>query len=123
MPLQETSESLEAIARALKSGASASQPSFLVVYASKTNGRSWCGDCRAAEPQVEKVFASVPQTVRVAYAGQQGEWRDPSNGFRQDPFQVTNLPTIIKVTADGEWTRLVEADVNDQEKLAAFVES
>jgi hypothetical protein len=71
-----------------------------------------------------------------------GRWRDLSNVFRQDPFRVTNLPTIIKVTADGvslgyglrfailnineriqEWVRLVEADVNDQKKLAAFVEA
>jgi hypothetical protein len=73
MPLQVTTESPQAIAQALNSEASASQPAFLVVYASLTNGRSWCGDCRTAEPLVEKIFASTPETVRVAYAGQQGE--------------------------------------------------
>jgi thiol-disulfide isomerase/thioredoxin len=74
MPLQVATESLSAIAQALTSEASASQPAFLVVYASlTTGGRSWCGDCRKAEPLVEKIFASKPHTVRVAYAGQQGE--------------------------------------------------
>jgi hypothetical protein len=69
-----------------------------------------------------------------------GRWKDLSNVFRQDPFRVTNLPTIIKITGDRvslgyslrfvilktneriqKWARLVEADVNDQKKLVAFV--
>jgi hypothetical protein len=28
-------------------------------------------------------------------------WRKVDNPWRQAPFSVTNLPTIIKVTADG----------------------
>ena len=28
-------------------------------------------------------------------------WRNPANVFQQEPFRVTNLPTIIKVTGDG----------------------
>jgi hypothetical protein len=28
-------------------------------------------------------------------------WRKADNPWRQAPFSVTNLPTIIKVTADG----------------------
>jgi hypothetical protein len=74
MPLHVATESPSALAQALTSQAAASQqPAFLVVYASLTNGRSWCGDCRTAEPLVEQAFASASETVRVAYAGQQGE--------------------------------------------------
>jgi uncharacterized protein (DUF736 family) len=71
MTLQVSNESPSAVAEALKSGPS--KPSFLVVYASLTNGRSWCGDCRNAEPFVNKKFADNPDVVRVVYAGQSHE--------------------------------------------------
>jgi hypothetical protein len=28
-------------------------------------------------------------------------WRNADNPLRQEPFSVTNLPTLIKVTPDG----------------------
>ncbi|TVY37967.1 Thioredoxin-like protein [Lachnellula subtilissima] len=118
MPLQVSTESPSAIAQSLES--SSSQPSFLVVYASHVNGRSWCGDCREAEPLVDAKFADRTEVVKVIYAGQQDEWRKTENPWKQAPFSVTNLPTIIKVTGN-KWERLVEEDVYNQKKLDAFV--
>jgi len=71
MPLQVSTESPAAIADSLKS--SSSKPSFLVVYASLTNGKSWCGDCRQAEPFVNTKFADRADVVTVVYAGQRDE--------------------------------------------------
>jgi hypothetical protein len=71
MPLQVSTESPAAIAESLKS--SSSKPSFLVVYASLTNGKSWCGDCREAEPFVNTKFAERADGVKVVYAGQRDE--------------------------------------------------
>jgi hypothetical protein len=63
-------------------------------------------------------------------------WRDPTNPLRKSPFMIERLPTIVKVAeavegisqcwidddADNmEWTRLVEGDCYDQQKLDAFV--
>ncbi|KAF4633760.1 hypothetical protein G7Y89_g4356 [Cudoniella acicularis] len=119
MPLQVTSETPSAIASSLKS--SPSKPAFLVVYASLTDGRSWCGDCRRAEPFVNAKFGGADDIVRVVYAGQRDEWRKQDNPWRLEPFLVTNLPTLIKVTEEGKWEKLVEGDVYDQKILDVFV--
>jgi hypothetical protein len=47
------------------------------------------------------VFESKPDAVRIVYAGQRAEWKDPANAWRQAPFSVKGVPTLIKVTADG----------------------
>ncbi|KAK1593347.1 uncharacterized protein LY79DRAFT_514688 [Colletotrichum navitas] len=121
MPIITTKEPASAIAESLKAEASAAKPAYLVVYASHRNGRSWCGDCTAAEPYIEKKFGGNELTVRVVYAGLPEEWRTKENPWRQAPFNVTNLPTLIKVSGEKKWEKLVEADVYDQEKLDAFV--
>ncbi|TDZ25882.1 Thioredoxin-like protein Clot [Colletotrichum orbiculare MAFF 240422] len=122
MPVITTKEPASAVAAALVAEASDSRPAYLVVYASHRNGRSWCGDCTAAEPYIEKKFAGDhADTVRVVYAGLPEEWRTKDNQWRQAPFNVTNLPTLIKVTGEKKWEKLVEADVYDQKKLDAFV--
>ncbi|KUJ19451.1 uncharacterized protein LY89DRAFT_581524 [Mollisia scopiformis] len=121
MPLTVTNEAPAAVAAWLKSTATPTKSSFLVVYASLTNGRSWCGDCREAESFVNSKFASGAEEVKVAYAGQRDEWRNSDNPWRQAPFSVTNLPTLIKVTGDGAFEKLVEGDVYSQKKLDSFV--
>lgn len=73
MPLTVTNEAPAAVAAWLKSTATPTKPSFLVVYASLTNGRSWCGDCREAESFVNAKFANGAEEVKVAYAGQRDE--------------------------------------------------
>ncbi|QDS72533.1 hypothetical protein FKW77_000319 [Venturia effusa] len=121
-------------------------PKYLVVYASPrpADGLSWCGDCRRAEPLIsEKLVGEREGRVRVVLAGDEGEWRSPTNPYRKSPFLITALPTIIKVTqqqhasenhcctdgqcsideeADGTvWTRLVEEDCFDEGKLEEFL--
>ena len=77
MPLQISTNSPIALASALQTGAAATaKPAYLVVYASLTNGKSWCGDCRDAEPLVQKKFEGGDQIVTVIYAGQRDEYVD-----------------------------------------------
>ncbi|GKT50387.1 thiosulfate sulfurtransferase RDL2, mitochondrial [Colletotrichum spaethianum] len=121
MPVITTKEPASAVAETLKAEASEAKPAYLVVYASHRNGRSWCGDCTAAEPYIEKKFGGDDNTVRVVYAGLPEEWRTKENPWRQAPFNVTNLPTLIKVSGEKKWEKLVEADVYDQKKLDSFV--
>ncbi|KAG4441430.1 hypothetical protein IFR05_003117 [Cadophora sp. M221] len=121
MPLKVSSESPSELAASLKAGATPSKPAFVVVYASLVNGKSWCGDCRDAESFVNSKFASGEDVVKVVYAGQRDEWRKQDNPWRVAPFKITNLPTLVKVTAEGNFEKLVEADVYNQRKLDAFV--
>ncbi|PMD19437.1 hypothetical protein NA56DRAFT_202364 [Hyaloscypha hepaticicola] len=120
MPLRTSPHSPEDVAKSLNS--SPTKPAYLVVYASVTDGRMWCGDCRDAESFVNAKFGDSGETATVVYAGSKPEWRSADNIWKKEPFLVTALPTIIKVTADGKWERLVEADVYDQKKLDVFVE-
>ncbi|EXJ87076.1 hypothetical protein A1O3_04034 [Capronia epimyces CBS 606.96] len=104
MPLQPTTLTPAALARSLADQAASSEshePAFLVVYAGLTNGRSWCGDCRQAEPFLNKKFADPERNATVVYAGSPQEWRSPDSPWRQPPFNVTNLPTLLKVTSNG----------------------
>ncbi|KAH7348507.1 hypothetical protein BKA65DRAFT_427537 [Rhexocercosporidium sp. MPI-PUGE-AT-0058] len=121
MPLKVSSESPSELAASLKASATASKPSFVVVYASLMNGKSWCGDCRDAESFVNSKFASGEDVVKVVYAGQRDEWRKQDNPWKAAPFKITNLPTLVKFTAEGEFEKLVEEDVYNQRKLDAFV--
>lgn len=61
----------QAVADAVAAQAAASKtPQFLVVYASIVNGKSWCGDCRSAEPLLQKKFANeAAQYLTIQYAG------------------------------------------------------
>ncbi|KAH8784556.1 hypothetical protein F5882DRAFT_404496 [Hyaloscypha sp. PMI_1271] len=119
MPLKFTTESLEDVAKNLS--LASVKPVYLVVYASAVEGRMWCCDCRDAEPFVNAKFGDSGKTATAVYAGSKPEWKSPNNVWKQEPFLVTALPTIIKVKADGKWERLVEDDVYDQAKLDAFV--
>lgn len=67
MPLQTLSSTSKAVAADL----TALAPSFLVVYASlkPDTGLSWCGDCRDAEPLVEKHLGGLDREIGVVYAG------------------------------------------------------
>ena len=73
MPLLTTADSPSTIAQSLTSSSTPSKPSYLIVYASHVNGRSWCGDCQEAEPLVERKFEGKDDVVTVVYAGLRDE--------------------------------------------------
>lgn len=73
MPLKISQDAPATIEASLKSKATASQPTFLVVYASIKDGKMWCGDCRSADPLVVKYLGSKPEDVTVVYAGKKAE--------------------------------------------------
>jgi thiol-disulfide isomerase/thioredoxin len=162
MSLQVSTETPPAIAEFLEAH---EKPSYLVVYASPrpSDGLSWCGDCRRAEPLITKKLSARADHVKIVHAGSEAEyvpatlyemksdereqltamrrWRSPSNPWRQSPFLIAKLPTIIKVTESGDegvccvdgqcgideeadgtvWNRLVEEECFDENKLDAFL--
>jgi len=73
MPLKISSESPSELEASLKATATTSRVAFAILYASLSNGKSWCGDCRDAESFVNSKFASGEDVVKVVYAGQRDE--------------------------------------------------
>lgn len=62
----------QAIAHDLAARAAAAKvPQFLIIYASVVDGKSWCGDCRAAEPLINRRFAKddPARLLTVQHAG------------------------------------------------------
>lgn len=62
----------QAVASVLVEQASTTKtPQFLLIMASLVDGKSWCGDCRAAEPLISQKFPQDEQPTRLTihYAG------------------------------------------------------
>lgn len=76
MPLTTTIETPQQLAKTLEKELEATgSSSFAVIYASHVDGQSWCGDCRAAEPIVEKKFrGKYGEKIWVVYAGDKVEY-------------------------------------------------
>ncbi|KAF2422212.1 hypothetical protein EJ08DRAFT_483972 [Tothia fuscella] len=121
MPLGVSSDDTGALVDFLEK--TTSRPSFLIIYASPrpSDGLMWCGDCRRAEPLISEKFSKGSTNVRTVYAGTEVEWRTLTNPYRQPPFSIEKLPTILKVYENG-WHRLVEEHCYDQQKLDDFVD-
>jgi len=94
---------------------------FAVFYASKDDdGVMWCPDCRAVKEIVEETFDKERSpSALIIYVGQKPEWKSPKNEWRQQPWDVQTIPTIVRLR-DGE--RLVDQGPI-KEKLKAFVET
>jgi thiol-disulfide isomerase/thioredoxin len=73
MSPQVSTETPSAIAEFLESHG---KPSYLVVYASPrpSDGLSWCGDCRRAEPLITKKLSAKAGHVKVVHAGSEVEY-------------------------------------------------
>lgn len=98
MPLKASKESPSTVAESLTSSASTSSPAFLVVYASVVDGKMWCGDCRVAEPLVEKYLGSRSEEVKVIYAGNRAEYVLPA--FSGDLWR------LLMLASDGDRWRM-----------------
>ncbi|GAA6003107.1 uncharacterized protein JCM10292_002866 [Rhodotorula paludigena] len=108
---------------------SASGPHFLVFFSSldESTGKPWCPDCSDVQASVDEIVPQDKSTL--VFVGSREEWRDPNNKFRQPPFKVDRIPTIIRVEG-GEANvassldsapRLIESELRDPSKLKQFV--
>ncbi|TFK30947.1 hypothetical protein FA15DRAFT_699361 [Coprinopsis marcescibilis] len=90
---------------------------FLIFYSSVVNGEMWCPDCRAVDSLIQETFGPDGPTALIVYTGTRQQWKTPANIFRQEPWNITGVPSVVRVK-DGE--RLVESQVT-QERLAELV--
>ncbi|BGP14563.1 hypothetical protein JCM10213_001912 [Rhodosporidiobolus nylandii] len=108
---------------------SPSSPHFLVFFSSvdENTGKPWCPDCADVQDEVERLVPERRSTL--VFVGQRNEWKTPENPFRQAPFSISKIPTIIRVEQGGDSVansldsapRLVEADLRDADKFKQFV--
>jgi len=95
-------------------------PEKILVFFSSRNeeGRMWCPDCRDVEQLIQDTFKTPDSPpALIVYVGQRSEWKTPSNPFRNDPFHLRAIPTVIRVD-DG--ARLEESEIQP-ESLATFI--
>jgi len=94
---------------------------FIIFYSSITDdGQMWCPECRAVEALVRNTFADDGPAALVVYVGSKTQWKSPSNIYRQEPWKITNVPTIVRLRAGQEVDRLA-ADSEIIEGLSEFV--
>ncbi|KAG1754968.1 uncharacterized protein EDB91DRAFT_1096421 [Suillus paluster] len=92
---------------------------FLIFYSSRINGQLWCPDCVEVDRTIQDTFGPEhgPSAV-IVYVGQKPEWKTPSNVFRGEPWQITSVPTVIKVKGSEVAGRL-DSEINA--RLADFI--
>lgn len=70
---------------------------YIVFFAS--GEPSWCPDCRDAVPALEAVFGSSDAkapTAHLVCVGERAEWRTPANQYRNAPWNLDGVPTVIR---------------------------
>jgi len=95
----------------------------VIFYASRDENQTmWCPDCSVIEADVAAAFEKVDG--RIVYVGNRSEWKTEKNRYRQPPWNVQGVPTIVRLNEDGEeMGRLTEDEIRDEEKLRMFVGS
>ncbi|KAF8333085.1 uncharacterized protein EI90DRAFT_3122134 [Cantharellus anzutake] len=127
MPLIE--EPLPALLATLKGPSPPNRP-HLIFYADidPETGKMWCGDCRDVEGDIKAAFgAEDGPTGIIIYVGNRPTWKDPNNKYRLEygltgTLAITPIPTIIRLQDGIEADRLVEGEIKDKTKLAAFTD-
>jgi thiol-disulfide isomerase/thioredoxin len=75
------------------------KPIFVIFFAEKTNGISWCPDCRRAEPVVAAALEQLcPNSVLVVFNVKRSEYKNlPDYSYKQEPIFVKSVPTFSRL--------------------------
>ena len=109
----ETIEELNKLLNTIKS-----QRIFLLFYASLIKGKSWCPDCIAADPIIDRNMKYLNlndnnDTFITVYVGDRATWKDSNHILRHDSrFNVTGVPTIL-LYDNNKKQRLVELECHN----------
>ncbi|KAF8204029.1 hypothetical protein BJ912DRAFT_1052777 [Pholiota molesta] len=95
---------------------------YVIFYSSVVDGEMWCPDCRAVEQLVKETFSDESLSGLIVYVGDRTQWKTPSNIYRQEPWHITSVPTIVK-QIDGKEVGRLEDDTAILKDLKNFVKS
>jgi hypothetical protein len=60
--------------------------------------------------------------AEIIYTGQRAEWKSPTNKYRQAPWNLTSVPTILKFSPGGEVVaRIQDDDILNERKIEEFL--
>lgn len=79
----------------------AKSPTFFVLFTgSKTNGRSWCGDCTAAEPVINAALEEIDGGCKLLVVDcPREDYRQQDYAYRVNPkISLRCVPTLMKWT-------------------------
>jgi len=98
---------------------------FVIFYSSITaeDSQMWCPECRAVEKLVKETFSADdgPEAL-VVYVGNRDQWKSPLNIYRQKPWKLTNVPTIVRLQ-DGQDVGRLPSESAIIERLSDFVKT
>jgi len=69
---------------------------------------------------VKTTFAVDGPAALVVYVGNRAQWKSPLNTYRQEPWKITNVPTIVRLR-EGEEVGRLAADTEIINGLSEFV--
>ncbi|KDR85746.1 hypothetical protein GALMADRAFT_234806 [Galerina marginata CBS 339.88] len=95
---------------------------FIIFYSSIVDGEMWCPDCRVIDNLVKETFSAGGPEALIVYVGNRNQWKNPTNVYRQEPWKLTNVPTIVRLKDGKEDGRLGD-DVQILSSLAEFVKA
>ncbi|PPQ79409.1 hypothetical protein CVT25_002679 [Psilocybe cyanescens] len=93
---------------------------FIIFYSSIVDGEMWCPDCRVVDKLVQNTFSQDGPAALIVYVGDRGQWKTASNAYRQEPWKITTVPTIVRLK-DGEEEARLEDPGPIQQGVATFV--
>lgn len=92
-----------------------------------STGESWCPDCRAASPVIQRLVSSseAPMNLLYCYVGAREDWKNkPENHYRTHPSaMVKSVPTLVRYQAGTEQGRLEEAQVLNEDQCRQLFSS
>jgi hypothetical protein len=60
------------------------------------------------ESLVKETFSESGPSALVVYTGNRDQWKSKANIWRQEPWNITSVPTIVKLKNGKEESRLVD---------------
>ncbi|TNY22779.1 thioredoxin-like protein 5 [Rhodotorula diobovata] len=109
----------ESILSQIPTSTSPESPHFLIFFA------EWCPDCTEVQSSLDQHVPDKNSTLVLV--GDRTQWKESK--FREPPFNVTRIPTLIRVEQGGDALassldsapRLVESELRSPEQLSQFV--
>jgi hypothetical protein len=87
----------------------------------QTTGERWCGDCSAADPILQEAWEKAPASaLLIEVQITRDRWKvspGKDHPFRQEPFKVRGIPTLIDYDAIKERVKRRLVDLEQLEVL------
>lgn len=123
---ENTADFEDSLGDALSTSKTQNIPLFLLFTGAKnpSTGVSWCPDCVAADPIIDKHLKSLPGAILLECPVLREEYRGNSEyAYRKHPiFKLACVPTLIKLGHDGKIKyRLNDAQSQDDDLVSELV--